>query len=662
MPAAPVGGDDPLAALQPLEISNADVTVGEGVCRSDLKYIRYGPDPSILPYTIENNYEELREPREFRVAVLENAHLRATFLLECGGRLWSLFHKATGRELLCSNPVLQPRNLAVRGAWFSGGVEWNGIVKGHSPFTCSPVFAARVADGSGRVALRLYEWERQLQAPYQIDAYLPAASGVLLVRIRLTNPHRREMPMYWWSNIAVTESPGTRILAPACDGLAAGHERMLRRVDVPINRGIDITYPKNRALAAELFYRIPGGSRPWIAALDADGCGLIQTSTSRLGGRKLFVWGMGHSGRRWQEFLSCPGARPYIEIQAGLAQTQLEYLPMAAGSEWSWLEAYGYLDADAAVVHGDDWDRACRHVEVGLGRMIGPEALERELADSKAMGAKGPQEILHRGSGWGALERIRRRQAGEPPMCDEALVFDDDAMGEQQGPWVDLLETGALAESDPARAPVSWMVQDQWHEMLAESIRSGRSDHWLAWLHLGVMRYGAGDSASARQAWEKSRSLEPTAWADRNLAVIARKEGKTDKAAELLLEAHRKQPAVRSLAVECFEALIDAGRAEEVVALAEALDPPIRQHGRIRAWQAAAALKAGHLDVVERFFAEEPNIADLRESETFLTDLWFGMHERQIAALEGCPIDAHLRSRVWREFPPPAFIDFRMFE
>jgi len=224
-------------------------------------------------------------------------------------------------------------------------------VKGHSPFTCAPVFAARVADGRGRVALRLYEWERQREAPYQIDAYLPAASGVLLVRIRLTNPHRREIPMYWWSNIAVTESPGTRVLAPASDGLSVGHERTVRRVGVPTNEGIDITYPKNRMPAAELFYRIPGGSRPWIAALDADGCGLIQTSTSRLGGRKLFVWGMGRSGRRWQEFLSCPGAQPYIEIQAGLAQTQLEYLPMPAGSEWSWLEAYGYLDADAAVVH-----------------------------------------------------------------------------------------------------------------------------------------------------------------------------------------------------------------------------------------------------------------------------------------------------------------------
>ena len=42
------------------------------------------------------------------------------------------------------NPVFQPGNLAIRNAWFSGGVEWNMGIRGHSVYTCSPVFAARV--------------------------------------------------------------------------------------------------------------------------------------------------------------------------------------------------------------------------------------------------------------------------------------------------------------------------------------------------------------------------------------------------------------------------------------------------------------------------------------------------------------------------------------
>jgi len=37
--------------------------------------------------------------------------MRATFLLELGGRLWSLVHTPTGRELLHVNPIFQPGNL-----------------------------------------------------------------------------------------------------------------------------------------------------------------------------------------------------------------------------------------------------------------------------------------------------------------------------------------------------------------------------------------------------------------------------------------------------------------------------------------------------------------------------------------------------------------------
>ena len=136
------------------------------------------------------------------------------FSWEFGGRLWRLFHKPTQRELLDGNEVFQPANLAVRNAWFSGGVEWNIGVHGHTPYTCSPLFAARVA-GEGAPVMRLYEWDRVRETPYQMDFHLPDGSPWLFVHIRIVNPHDRETPMYWWSNIAVPETPNMRVVAPA---------------------------------------------------------------------------------------------------------------------------------------------------------------------------------------------------------------------------------------------------------------------------------------------------------------------------------------------------------------------------------------------------------------------------------------------------------------
>ena len=50
----------------------------------------------------------------------------------------------------------------------------------------------------------------------------------------------------------------------------------------------------------------------------------------------------------------------------------------------------------------------------------------------------------------------------------------------------------------------------------------------------------------------------------------------------------------------------------------------------------------------------------MREGEVVLTDLWFGLHEKRVAAAESVPINDALKERVRREFPPPENLDFRM--
>ena len=173
---------------------------------------------------MQDGYTRLRQPREFQVAVLENEILRATFLIEYGGRLWSLLHKPSGRELLDRNPVFQPANLALRNAWFSGGVEWNIGTIGHTPiYVLTTIRSSSAHAQMAHLFLRMYEWERIRQVPYQIDAYLPDGSPVLFVRVRITNPNDDTVPMYWWSNIAVPETHQTRVIVPADAAYSFGY-------------------------------------------------------------------------------------------------------------------------------------------------------------------------------------------------------------------------------------------------------------------------------------------------------------------------------------------------------------------------------------------------------------------------------------------------------
>lgn len=657
--AANLGGENPLPPLQAPRSAQGQPKVDDSVPEEARRYLGWGATSGILPYRMQDQYDRDRRVRSLRAAVLENETLRATFLLDLGGRLWSLLHKPTGRELLYCNPVFQPGNLAVRNAWFAGGVEWNVSIQGHTPFTCSPLFAARAEAPDGSPVLRLYEWERIRQVTYQMDFWLPDGSEWLFARMRITNPHAREIPMYWWSNIAVPERPDVRVLAPADGAYNFGYAGKFSRVPIPMGPGFDATYPTNAPSACDYFYDIPAGQRPWETALDGEGRGLVQASTSRLRGRKLFVWGMGAGGRRWQEFLAEKGCA-YIEIQAGVARTQYECFPMAPESEVEWLEAYGLMEANPRRVHSRDWADARAAVQEQLDARLPQDRLEALLRDTDAASRRAPLEILHRGSGWGALERRRRDRAGERAFATPAIPFDDASLGGDQAPWLALLEAGELPLRAPTDEPGAWMVQDEWRQLLESSIAAGGSDHWLGWLHLGVMRFQAGDLAGARQAWERSLLLERSPWALRNLAAQAAHEQRKAEAADLWLEAYQMLPACGPLAIECCRALTEAGRPGDVLALLETMPEAVRRHGRIRILEAEAALATGDLDRVEAILMSDIEVPDMREGEVSLSNMWYAMHEQRIAAAEGVPVDEALRERVRREFPPPAHIDFRM--
>ncbi len=660
MPAALLGPSNPLPALRRTGDVHATIASDPAIPADERRYLGYGCQPRVLPYRPQDDYDRSRAPRAFEAAILENETLRAVFLPELGGRLWSLVHKPTDRELLYRNPVFQPGNLAIRNAWFSGGVEWNIGIVGHCPFTCSPLHAARLTAPDGTPVLRMYEWERIRGVPFQIDAWLPDGAAMLFIRVSIRNPHATDIPMYWWSNIAVPETPDTRVLVPADAARRFGYEGRLTSIAIPVHEGADVTFPARIGPSMDFFYRLPDGQRPWIAALEAEGRGLVQTSTARLRGRKLFVWGMNAGGRRWQEFLSVPGA-PYIEIQAGLARTQMECLPMPARAQWDWLEAYGPMQADPEITHGTDWSAAWREVARHLDGLLPGETMTAAEAAGAVIAGRPPETLLRRGSGWGALERRRREQSGEPPFQSPAMPFDNATLDGDQAPWLTLLETGCFPEGDPdGPDPGAWMVQPEWRALLESSAARPENAHWRTWLHLGVMRFDAGDADGARRAWQQSLQRRRSPWALRNLAVLEQMAGRKAEAADLWMEARQRLPDLAPLAIECGQALLEAGRSGAWLDLLPMLPEPIRRSGRVRLLEARAALETGDFDRVETILNANIVIEDIREGEISLSDLWTELHARRLADRVGKAPDETFREQSRRDFPPPAHLDFRM--
>jgi hypothetical protein len=125
-------------------------------------------------------------------------------------------------------------------------------------------------------------------------------------------------------------------------------------------------------------------------------------------------------------------------------------------------------------------------------------------------------------------------------------------------------------------------------------------------------------------------------------------------------EALRLKPDLLRLAVDCCKTFLDAGLPERWLKLTAELPESVRTEGRMVVMEGHAALKAGHLDRVERILASPPIVDDMKEGEVSLTELWFGLHEQRLSLAEKKPVDDELKARVRRDFPPPHEIDFRM--
>ncbi|MFJ2510288.1 DUF5107 domain-containing protein [Streptomyces griseoviridis] len=630
LPAAELGPDNPLPPLRPLdEVHRADDRDRDHDLPRDLaRGLGHAPLRSLLPVRIRDGYGRTRTPRDLTALVLENDRLRATVLPGLGGRLVSLFHKPTGRELLYRNPVFQPADFALNGAWFSGGIEWNIGATGHTTLACAPLHAARVPAPDGGEMLRLWEWERLRDLPFQIDLWLPAGADFLHVGVRVRNPHEHPTPTYWWSNTAVPED--RRVLVPATAAWHFGHERRLRRVPVPVHDGIDRTRPLNSPYAADYFYDLSDDGRRWIAALDDEGHGLVQTSTDVLRGRKLFVWGHRAGGRRWQEWLTEPGTGGYCEIQSGLARTQLEHVSLDAESEVSWLEVYGPLDTDP---HGP-WDTAVAAAEARLETVLPRADVEAAHAAWTAHADTAPVEILATGSGWGALEVLRAdwKLPGTP--------FPASTLGEDQEPWLVLLRTGHLPEPRRVSPPGGTLVAPHWRELLETAPATPLTEY-----HLGVAQWHAGDRAQAVRSWERALRLAPSRWpALRCLAVADREGGNRERAADRYTEAfdglcrERRDDGepwtatTAALGREAIDALLAAGRTAAARSVWDRLHPVTRERGRFRLIEARLLLAEGRRPEARAVFDAGFEVADLREGAETLGLLWSSLDDGPLPA------------------------------
>jgi hypothetical protein len=166
--------------------------------------------------------------RGFRAVVMENRHLRALFLPELGGKLWSLIDKRHDREVLWHNPRMQPRSApygATYDDWFSGG--WDELFPNDAPTSYSGEsypdhgewwsmpFEWHVSRDATSCSLHLQRNGVVTNTSVMRTITLDADSCVLQIAYTLTNHSYKPLDYLWKLHPAMQISASSRIDMPA---------------------------------------------------------------------------------------------------------------------------------------------------------------------------------------------------------------------------------------------------------------------------------------------------------------------------------------------------------------------------------------------------------------------------------------------------------------
>ncbi len=276
-----------------------------------------------------------------------------TCLPELGGRLHSVYDKTSNQEMFHLNRVIKPGMIAMRGAWISGGVEWNTGPHGHTATVLSPVDAVLGQDADGAAYIEIRNQEKIFRTCWTVRVTLHPGIAYLDERICIENPTDGSHPYYFWNCTAFPNRPGTRFIYPMTLGTDHNAREFFRW---PIHEGRDLSWLKNYDTYASIFS--VQCTHDFFGAYDVDADrGIVQVANHReLGGKKAWTWGEWDFGKVAQKNLADEDGA-YIEVQSGPLPTQSDYGMLAPRERVAWQEWW-------YPVHGlgDGFEYANRHI------------------------------------------------------------------------------------------------------------------------------------------------------------------------------------------------------------------------------------------------------------------------------------------------------------
>ncbi len=351
----------------------------------------------IYPYTMQDDLTDRREMKTYRAAFLENEYLKAIVLPDLGGRLYSLYDKAAQREVFYRNNVVKYGLVALRGAWISGGVEFN-FPNGHTVVTVSPVQWDSFNNQDGSATVVVGGTDGVTEMHWEVALTLRPGQARLEQHVALFNCTPLERLYWYWANAAVPATEDMQFIYPMRE--ANPHSRS-EVWSYPVWQGVDYSRYKNIRQPTSLFGRQVHRDL-FGAYYHKSDYGVVHVADFReVPGKKIWSWGVAGDGLIWTDLLTDHDG-PYNEIQSGRYETQLnqEFMPPRRVESWTeyWYPIHGlgggFVEATRDLALNVRFLPAEGAEKPRVELMVGPTVDIRELPPPGPIGGASVRVLL----------------------------------------------------------------------------------------------------------------------------------------------------------------------------------------------------------------------------------------------------------------------------
>ena len=309
--------------LQPLFAQQATVTETVETVKT---YPFSDPDPVadpsdlFYPYFRFDGFSAKGINRQWKVVSLENDYIKLTLFPEIGGKIWGAVDKTTGKEFIYNNHVVKFRDIAMRGPWTSGGIEFNFGIIGHAPTSSTPIDYVTRQKPDGSVSCYVSSYELVTRTLWTVEVNLPKDKAYFTTTTTWHNSSSIDQPYYQWMNAGYPTAGNAEFCYPGTNYIGHGGELHSFPLD---EQGRDISWYEKNDFGNSKSYHIVGKYNDFYGAYwhDNDFGSIHHADYDEKLGMKIFLWGLSREGGIWEDLLTDTNGQ-YIELQSGRMYNQ----------------------------------------------------------------------------------------------------------------------------------------------------------------------------------------------------------------------------------------------------------------------------------------------------------------------------------------------------